>query len=134
MRPKVDGGRLEKALREMGEVGATPSGGVSRLALSDADKEARDLLVSWFRALNLEVKIDPIGNIFAVRRGHEDSAPVVMGSHIDTVRDAGIFDGALGVLGALEVLRTLDDADVETVKPVAVAAFTNEEGPGSSLT
>ena len=128
MRPKVDGGRLEKALREMGEVGATPSGGVSRLALSDADKEARDLLVSWFRALNLEVKIDPIGNIFAVRRGHEDSAPVVMGSHIDTVRDAGIFDGALGVLGALEVLRTLDDADVETVKPVAVAAFTNEEG------
>jgi N-carbamoyl-L-amino-acid hydrolase len=128
MRLKVDGDRLEKALREMGEVGATPSGGMSRLALSDADREARDLLVSWFRALNLEVKIDPIGNIFATRRGHEDSAPVVMGSHIDTVRDAGIFDGALGVLGALEVLRTLDDADVETVKPVAVAVFTNEEG------
>ena len=65
MRPKVDGARLEKALREMGEVGATPSDGVSRLALSDADKEARDLLVSWFRELNLEVRFDPIGNIFA---------------------------------------------------------------------
>lgn len=128
MRLKVDGARLEKTLRAMGEVGATPSGGVSRLALSDADREARDLLVSWFRELNLEVKIDPIGNIFAVRRGQEDSEPVVMGSHIDTVRDAGIFDGALGVLGALEVLRALDDADVETVKPVAVAVFTNEEG------
>ncbi|MFH2110356.1 MAG: Zn-dependent hydrolase [Candidatus Bathyarchaeota archaeon] len=128
MRPKVDGGRLEKALREMGEVGATPSGGVSRLALSDTDREARDLLVSWFRELSLEVKIDPIGNIFATRRGQEDSEPVMMGSHIDTVKDAGIFDGALGVLGALEVLRTLDDSDTETAKPVAVATFTNEEG------
>ena len=128
MRLKVDGDRLKKALKEMGEVGATPSGGVSRLALSDADREARDLLVSWLRELNLKVKVDPIGNIFATRRGQEDSKPVVMGSHIDTVRDAGIFDGALGVLGALEVLRTLDDSDIETVKPVAVAAFTNEEG------
>jgi len=128
MRLKVDGARLEKALREMGEVGVTPSGGVNRLALSDADREARGLLVSWFRELNLEIKVDPIGNIFAIRWGHEDSEPVVMGSHIDTVRDAGIYDGALGVLGALEVLRTLDDADVETVKPVAVAVFTNEEG------
>ncbi|HEX9914693.1 MAG TPA: M20/M25/M40 family metallo-hydrolase, partial [Candidatus Bathyarchaeia archaeon] len=128
MRLKVDGARLEKALREMGEVGVTPSGGVNRLALSDADREARGLLVSWFRELNLEIKVDPIGNIFAIRWGHEDSEPVVMGSHIDTVRDAGIYDGALGVLGALEVLRALDDADVETVKPVAVAAFTNEEG------
>ncbi len=128
MRLKVDGARLEKALREMGEVGATPSGGVSRLALSDADREARDLLVSWFRELSLDVKVDPIGNIFATRRGRDDSAPVVMGSHIDTVRDAGTFDGALGVLGALEVLRTLDVADVVTAKPVTVAVFTNEEG------
>jgi len=128
MRLNVDGARLEKSLKEMGMVGATPSGGVNRLALGDADGEARDLLASWFRDLSLEVKVDPIGNIFAVRRGHEDSEPVVMGSHIDTVREAGVFDGALGVLGALEVLRALDDGDVETVKPVAVAVFTNEEG------
>jgi len=128
MKPKLDGARLERSLREMGGVGAAPSGGVNRLALSDADKEARDLLASWFRELNLEVKIDPIGNIFAIRRGREDSKPVVMGSHIDTVRDGGIYDGALGVLGGLEVLRSLDDAGVETVKPVTVAAFTNEEG------
>jgi N-carbamoyl-L-amino-acid hydrolase len=125
---KVDGDKLEKALREMGEVGVAPSGGVSRLALSDADREARDLLVSWFRELDLEVKVDLIGNIFATRQGRENSEPVMMGSHIDTVKDAGIFDGALGVLGALETIRALDDADVETVRPVTAAVFTNEEG------
>jgi N-carbamoyl-L-amino-acid hydrolase len=128
MRLKVNAARLEEALRMMGGVGAAPSGGVNRLALSDADREARDLLVSWFRELGLEVKVDPMGNVFAVRLSREDSAPVVAGSHIDTVRSAGIFDGALGVLGALEVLRTLEDAGAETARPVAAAVFTNEEG------
>lgn len=124
----MDGRRLEESLRAMGRVGASPSGGVTRLALSDADREARGLLVSWCRGEGLDVGVDAVGNIFAVRGGALDSEPVVMGSHIDTVRDAGIFDGALGVLGALEVVRTLNVNGVETRRPVAVAAFTNEEG------
>jgi len=125
---RVDGRRLEESLRAMGRIGRSSGGGVTRLALSDADREARDLLVSWFRGEGLDVRVDPVGNIFAVRGGASDSATVVMGSHLDTVRDAGIFDGALGVLGALEAVRTLNEEKVETEKPVAIAVFTNEEG------
>ena len=124
----MDSRRLERSLKDVGKIGVTPSHGVSRLALDDADKEARDLLVSWFTELDLEVRVDPIGNIFAIRRGQSDADPILIGSHIDTVKDGGTFDGALGVLGALEVIRTLDDENLETARPVAVAVFTNEEG------
>src|SRR4030042_3789649 len=120
---RVDGRRLEESIRALGRMGASPAGGVTRLALSDADREARDLLVSWFRGEGLDVRVDAVGNIFAVRSGVSDFAPVVMGSHIDTVRDGGIFDGALGVLGALEVVRALNEGKVETRTPVAVAVF-----------
>lgn len=126
----INGERLISSIREMGAVGFDPeTGGRTRLALTDSDKEGRDLLCSWMREEGLDVKIDPIGNIFGVREGTSPSElPLIMGSHIDTVRDAGMFDGAYGVLGGLEVIRTLNENNVRTNKPLAVAAFTNEEG------
>jgi len=103
--------------------------GVTRLALSEEDGEARDLLVSWMENENLAVTVDPIGNIFGIREGVDPKLkPVLMGSHIDTVIDAGIYDGAYGVMGALEIIRRLNEEGVETRHPVGVAAFTNEEG------
>lgn len=113
---------------EMGDVGREGEG-VNRLALNDADKEGRDLFVDHLREEGLDVRIDKIGNIFGVRKGTNPNEPsVVMGSHLDTVRDAGVFDGALGVLSGLEVIRLLNQHDVETERSVAVGAFTNEEG------
>jgi N-carbamoyl-L-amino-acid hydrolase len=127
---RVDGARLCKNLAEMGRIGRR-SGfeGVTRLALSEEDGEARDLLVSWMREEGLSVSVDPIGNIFGVRKGSNPGfKPVIMGSHIDTVIDAGIFDGAYGVLGALEVVKRLNEEGIETIHPVGVGCFTNEEG------
>jgi N-carbamoyl-L-amino-acid hydrolase len=113
---------------EMGEIGRDGEG-VNRLALNDADKEGRDLFVDHLREEGLDVRIDKIGNIFGVRKGtNSNKPPVVMGSHLDTVRDAGVFDGALGVLSGLEVIRLLNQHDVETGRSVAVGVFTNEEG------
>jgi len=113
---------------EMGDVGREGKG-VNRLALNDADKEGRDLFVGHLREEGLDVRVDKIGNIFGVRNGtNSNEPPVVMGSHLDTVRDAGVFDGALGVLSGLEVIRLLNQHDIETGKSVAVGAFTNEEG------
>ena len=126
----INGERLISSIREMGAAGFDPkTGGRTRLALTDADKKGRDLLCRWMREEGLEVKIDPIGNIFGVRDGADPSElPVMIGSHIDTVRDAGMFDGVYGVLGGLEVIRTLNDNKVRTRIPLALAAFTNEEG------
>ncbi len=113
----------------MAEIGATPLGGVQRLALTDEDKQARDLLVSWFGELGLTTTVDEMGNIFGRRAGREDGlAPVITGSHADSQPKGGRFDGILGVMGALEVLRTLRDHDVETVRPVIAVDWTNEEG------
>lgn len=127
---RINGTRLESSIREMGEIGINPeTGHRARLALSDEDKAGRDLLCKWLREAGLEVRIDEIGNIFGVRAGTDkDALPVIMGSHIDSVRNAGMFDGVYGVLGGLEVVRTLNDNCIETKRPVAVAAFTNEEG------
>ncbi|MDD4160302.1 MAG: hydantoinase/carbamoylase family amidase, partial [Synergistaceae bacterium] len=129
-RLRISRERLENSIKEMGAIGFDPvTNGRTRLALTDKDKEGRDLLCRWMRDEGLGVKIDEIGNIFGVREGSDPSAlPVMMGSHIDTVRDAGMFDGAYGVLGALEVIRTLNDNNVKTGRPVIAAAFTNEEG------
>ena len=126
----INGERLISSIREMGAAGFDPkTGGRTRLALTDADKKGRDLLCRWMREEGLEVKIDQIGNIFGVRDGADPSElPVMIGSHIDTVRDAGMFDGVYGVLGGLEVIRTLNDNKVRTRIPLALAAFTNEEG------
>jgi N-carbamoyl-L-amino-acid hydrolase len=125
---RVNGARLMARLERLAGAGARPDGGVSRLALTEADKEGRDLVAGWMREQGLDVSIDAIGNVVGVRRGREEGAPVMMGSHIDTVRTGGKYDGALGVLAGLEVIQTLDDAGVVTRRPLAVAFFTNEEG------
>ena len=127
---RINGERLISSIRAMGSVGFDPeTGGRTRLALTDQDKAGRDLLCRWMRDEGLEVKIDEIGNIFGIREGSDPSElPVMMGSHIDTVRDAGMFDGVYGVLGGLEVIRTLNENEVSAKSSLVVAAFTNEEG------
>lgn len=127
---RINGERLISSIRAMGSVGFDPeTGGRTRLALTDEDKAGRDLLCRWMRDEGLEVKIDEIGNIFGIREGSDPSElPVMMGSHIDTVRDAGMFDGVYGVLGGLEVIRTLNENEVTPKSSLVVAAFTNEEG------
>lgn len=120
--------RLSAALADLARQGALPGGGVCRLALTAEDRLGRDWLVARMRALGLRVEIDPIGNIFGTRAGRRDGPVVLLGSHIDTVATGGAYDGALGVLAGLEVLAALDEAGIETGLPVAVAAFTNEEG------
>jgi N-carbamoyl-L-amino-acid hydrolase len=125
---RVDGARLWQSLMDLAKIGATPKGGVRRLALTDLDRQGRDLVVGWLRATGTTVEIDGAGNIFAVRRGCEDVAPVLTGSHVDTQPSGGKFDGNYGVLAGLEVLRTLNDAGITTSKPVGVAVWTNEEG------
>lgn len=125
---RINGDRLMRRLMELAEVGAIDGGGVCRLALTDADRAGRDLVVRWMRDLGLTVTIDKIGNVVGTRAGTSNLKPVMIGSHIDTVRTGGKYDGNLGVLGGLEVIETLNDAKVVTGHPIAVAFFTNEEG------
>lgn len=131
---RIDPDRLQRALGDLGELGAyddTRSGlrGVNRLALTDADAEGRRLVMGWFESAGLAITVDAIGNVYARREGREPAlAPVMAGSHIDSVPTAGRFDGCLGVLGALEVVRTLDDHKVSTRRPLVIAFFTEEEG------
>lgn len=120
--------RLMSRLFELGRIGALEGGGVCRLALTDADKAGRDWLSGQMRALGLDLHIDAIGNIWGVRAGSDDLAPVMIGSHIDTVATGGLYDGALGVVAGLEIIEALNAARIETRHPIAVAAFTNEEG------
>jgi N-carbamoyl-L-amino-acid hydrolase len=126
---EIDPERLWAALMEMAEIGATPAGGVHRLALSDEDRRARDLLVRWLGEAGCRVRVDDLGNIYG-RRACSDAraAPVVFGSHLDTVPTGGRFDGALGVIAALEVVRAIDSAGVTTRRPLEVVCWTNEEG------
>ena len=126
LRVNID--RLMERIHELGTIGALEGGGVCRLALSTEDKAGRDLVVKWMQALGLEITIDRIGNIVGVRAGKEDGPPVMTGSHVDTVATGGLYDGSLGVLAGLEIIETLNDAGITTRYPVAVAAFTNEEG------
>jgi len=126
---RVNGKRLQHTLEEMAKIGATPNGGVQRLALSNEDKQARDLFVKWLKELNLEVHIDELGNIFGKRSGiKNDLAPVMSGSHIDSQPKGGRFDGILGVMGPLEVIRTLNENNIQTQRPITIVAWTNEEG------
>jgi N-carbamoyl-L-amino-acid hydrolase len=125
---RVDGKRLLKRLDELAKRGAREDGGCNRLAFTDADKEGRDLVTRWMRDLELQVSIDAIGNAVALRPGIENVPPVMIGSHIDTVRTGGRYDGNYGVLSGLEVVETLKDAGVTTKRPLAVAFFSNEEG------
>jgi len=126
---RINEARLMARLAELAAIGATADGSCCRLALTDEDKAGRDLVVRWMRELGLEVRIDPIGNIFGRRRGNDDgAAPVMTGSHIDTVRTGGRYDGNLGVLGGLEVMQVLNEAGIATRRPLVVGVFTNEEG------
>lgn len=121
-------------LRELGQIGAIegPNGepGSARLALTDEDRSGRDLVKTWMIDLGLHVTIDTIGNVIGIRPDREGNIdrPVMSGSHIDTVRTGGLYDGNLGVLAALEVIERLQEADTPTNRPIAVGYFTNEEG------
>jgi N-carbamoyl-L-amino-acid hydrolase len=126
---RVNGKRLQSTLEEMAKIGATPGGGVQRLTLTDEDKQARDLFVSWLKDLDLEITVDEMGNIFGRRAGkNNDLPPVMSGSHIDSQPKGGRFDGILGVMGPLEVLRTLHENNIETERPIVIVDWTNEEG------
>jgi beta-ureidopropionase / N-carbamoyl-L-amino-acid hydrolase len=126
---RVDGARLWASLERMAQIGATPKGGVCRLALTELDRESRDLFVQWARAAGCQVRIDQVGNIFARRPGRNaDAAPVLTGSHADSQPTGGKYDGIYGVLGGLEVVRALNDAQIETERPIDVVVWTNEEG------
>ncbi len=126
---RIDGARLWQSLMDLAQIGATPKGGVCRIALTDLDRQGRDLFVQWARGAGCSIRVDAIGNIFARRAGQDDNLPPVMtGSHIDTQPTGGKFDGNYGVLAGLEVVRTLNAAGVRTRAPTEVAVWTNEEG------
>ena len=126
---RIDPDRLWDSHLEMAKIGATPGGGVCRLALSDEDRQSRDLFVAWAEAAGCAVRVDTVGNIFARRAGTDPDAPPVMtGSHLDTQPLGGRFDGAYGVLAGLEVVRALNDCDVATRAPIDVVVWTDEEG------
>lgn len=126
---RIDGTRLWDSLMTLATIGATQKGGVCRLALTDLDKQGRDLVCDWARKEGMHVTVDQIGNIFMRRAGRNNALPpVVTGSHIDTQPTGGKFDGNYGVLAGLEVIRTLNQHGIETEAPVEVAVWTNEEG------
>src|SRR6059036_807444 len=124
----VDRQRLEQSIEELGRIGQTPRGGLTRLALTDEDKRGRDWMVARMREAGLSVTVDQMGNIFGQRPGTAPLPPVMMGSHVDSVPTGGRYDGQLGVLCGLEVIRALNDEKLSTRHPVTLAIFTNEEG------
>ena len=125
----INGERLWQSLMEMARIGATEKGGVCRLALTDLDREGRDLFIRWCEAAGCSVSVDAMGNIFARRAGKNPALPPVLaGSHLDTQPTGGKFDGVYGVLAGLEVIRTLNDLNYETEAAVEVVVWTNEEG------
>ena len=124
--PSIDSTRLFARIDRLAEIGATPEGGCRRLALTEEDKAGRDLVVSWMRDAGLHVRVDQMGNIHGLTQVKEDIAPVMTGSHIDTVSNGGKLDGMYGVLSGLEAIETLHGVGLETRRPLAVSVFTNE--------
>jgi len=125
----IDAARLWGTLMAMAEIGATPKGGVKRLTLTEVDREGRARFAQWCEALGLTVRVDAIGNMFARRAGRDPNRPpVLMGSHLDSQPTGGKFDGALGVIAGLEVMRTLNDLGLETEAPIELVNWTDEEG------
>jgi N-carbamoyl-L-amino-acid hydrolase len=126
---RINGSRLWTSLMDLAQIGATDKGGVKRLALTDLDRQGRDLVVQWAKEAGLSITVDMIGNVFMRREGTNPSLPpIVTGSHIDTQPTGGKFDGNYGVLAGLEVVRTLNDLNIRTEAPIEVAFWTNEEG------
>ena len=126
---RADRDRLWESLMEMGRIGATPGGGVGRIALTELDRQARDLFVTWCEEAGCRVRIDRMGNIFARREGGDPTlAPVMTGSHLDTQPLGGKFDGIYGVLAGLEAVRAMNDAGITTTAPIDVVVWTDEEG------
>jgi len=126
---RIDGERLWDSLMRMAEIGATPRGGVRRLALSAEDAQGRERFKQWCEALGLQLRVDAMGNMFARREGRDPRrAPVLFGSHLDSQPSGGKFDGALGVLAGLEVMRSLRDLDILTEAPLELVNWTDEEG------
>jgi N-carbamoyl-L-amino-acid hydrolase len=125
----INGPRLWTSLMDLARIGATDKGGVKRLALTDLDRQGRDLVVQWAKEAGLNITVDKIGNVFMRREGANPALPpIVTGSHIDTQPTGGKFDGNYGVLAGLEVVRTLNDLQIKTEAPIEVAFWTNEEG------
>ena len=130
----VDGGRLCRRISELAEIGKHEEGGVARLSFTPEERAAKDLVASYMQEAGLAVREDAAGNLFGRREGRDSGAPAILvGSHVDSVRNGGDFDGPLGVLGGIEVLQTMDEGSVQTERPVEVAAFTDEEGARFSL-
>jgi N-carbamoyl-L-amino-acid hydrolase len=125
---RVDMDRFWLTLDRSAEIGKGRENGLARLALSDSDKEMRDTFVRWCEEAGLSVTIDQMGSIFARREGAEDLPPVLIGSHLDTQVNGGRFDGIVGVLGALEVMRRLNDLGIGTRRPIEIVDWSNEEG------
>jgi beta-ureidopropionase / N-carbamoyl-L-amino-acid hydrolase len=126
---RTDGNRLWDSLMEMAKIGATEKGGVCRLALTDLDRESRDLFSRWCEDAGCTISVDKMGNMFARRPGrNNDLPPIMTGSHLDSQPTGGKYDGVYGVLAGLEVVRTLNDLKIETEAPIEVAVWTNEEG------
>ena len=126
---RINGERLWDSLMEMAKIGPGVAGGNNRQTLTDEDAEGRALFQSWCEAAGCTMGLDQMGNMFARREGTQaDALPVYEGSHLDTQPTGGKYDGVLGVLGGLEIIRTLNDLDVKTKHPIVVTNFTNEEG------
>ncbi len=126
---RIDADRLWDSLMDMAAIGATERGGCNRQALTDLDRQGRDLFVQWAEQAGCSTRIDAVGNIFVRRDGRDNGAdPVLTGSHLDTQATGGRFDGVYGVLAGLEVIRTLEDHAIVTGRPIEVAVWTNEEG------
>ncbi|MDU0113245.1 Zn-dependent hydrolase [Psychrosphaera aquimarina] len=125
----INGERLWQSLMDMAQIGATKKGGCNRQALTDLDKQGRDLFITWCEDAGMTIRIDEMGNIFARRAGTQPQAtPVITGSHLDTQPTGGKFDGVYGVLAGLEVVRTLNDNKITTQHPLEIVVWTNEEG------
>src|SRR5690606_15728848 len=126
---RVNGERLWESLMAMAEIGPGIAGGNNRQTLTDADGEGRHLFRTWAEAAGMTMSVDTMGNMFFLRAGTDPEAlPVYMGSHLDTQPTGGKYDGVLGVLGALEVVRSLNDLGIRTKHPIAIVNWTNEEG------
>ncbi len=127
--PRINGERLWDSLMRMSSIGATPKGGVCRLALTELDRQGRELFVRWCKAAGCSVAVDRLGSIFARRDGlNPELPPVLLGSHLDSQPTGGKYDGAFGVLAGLEVVRTLNDSNLHTEFPIEIVSWTNEEG------